>query len=111
MKLGKVIGTVVSTRKVESFEGMKLLLVQPLDEQYQEAGEPLAACDTVQAGPGDIVLYEGGREAALAVENWYNPSDAAIMGIVDSVNVEESTGAAAGSAGTRGKTGGKNAAR
>lgn len=107
MKLGKVIGTVVSTRKVESFEGMKLLLVQPLDEQYKETGEPLAACDTVQAGPGDIVLYEGGREAALAVENWYNPSDAAIMGIVDSVNVEESTG----SAGTRGKTGGKNAAR
>ena len=59
MKLGKVIGTVVSTQKVESFEGVKLLLVQPLDENYAEKGEPLAACDTVQAGVGDIVLYEG----------------------------------------------------
>ena len=88
MKLGKVIGTVVSTQKVESFEGVKLLLIQPLDEHYAEKGEPLAACDTVQAGPGDIVLYEGGREAALTMENWYNPSDAAVMAIVDSTNLE-----------------------
>ncbi len=88
MKLGKVIGTVVSTQKVESFEGVKLLLIQPLDENYNETGEPLAACDNVQAGPGDIVLYEGGREAALTMENWYNPSDAAVMAIVDSTNLE-----------------------
>jgi ethanolamine utilization protein EutN len=88
MKLGKVIGTVVSTQKVESFEGVKLLLVQPLDENYDEKGGPLAACDTVQAGVGDIVLYEGGREAALTLENWYNPSDAAVMAIVDSTNLE-----------------------
>lgn len=88
MKLGKVIGTVVSTHKVESFEGVKLLLVQPIDENYKEIGEPLAACDTVQAGPGDIVIFEGGREAALTLDNWFNPSDAAIMGIVDDTNVE-----------------------
>lgn len=88
MKLGKVIGTVVSTQKVESLEGSKLLLVQPLDENQKECGSPIAACDTVQAGVGDIVIYEGGREAALAMENWYNPSDAAIMGIVDRTDLE-----------------------
>jgi ethanolamine utilization protein EutN len=88
MKLGRVIGTVVSTRKVDSFEGVKLLLVQPLDENYKENGSPLAACDVVQAGPGDIVMFEGGREAALALENWFNPSDATIMGIVDHTDVE-----------------------
>ncbi|HUT66358.1 MAG TPA: EutN/CcmL family microcompartment protein [Spirochaetota bacterium] len=89
MKLGKVVGNVVCTQKVESWEGVKLLLVQPLDENLEETGTPLIACDTVQAGPGDIVFYEGGREAALGMQNWFNPSDATIMGIVDHVNTEE----------------------
>jgi ethanolamine utilization protein EutN len=88
MKLGKVIGSVVSTQKTESFEGVKLLLVQPLDEYLQESGEALVACDTVQAGYDDVVLFEGGREAALALYNWYNPSDATIMAIVDRVDLE-----------------------
>lgn len=89
MKLGKVVGNVVCTVKVESWEGVKLLLVQPLDENLEEIGISLIACDTVQAGPGDIVFYEGGREAALGMQNWFNPSDATIMGIVDHVNTEE----------------------
>ena len=89
MKLGKVIGSVVCTRKVDSFEGLKLLLVQPLDEHYKESGEPLAACDCVQAGTGDIVLYEGGREAAITLRNWFNPSDAAVMAIVDRTDLDE----------------------
>jgi microcompartment protein CcmK/EutM len=89
MKLGRVIGNVVCTQKDESFEGVKLLLVQPLNEKLEEIGEPLVACDTVQAGMHDIVFYEGGREAALGLENWFNPSDATIMGIVDSINREE----------------------
>ncbi len=89
MQLGRVIGNVVSTQKDESFEGVKILLVQPLDENYRDAGEPIAAHDTVQAGVGDVVLFEGGREAALALENWFNPSDAAIMAIVDRTDIEE----------------------
>ena len=89
MKLGKVIGNVVCTAKVESWEGVKLLLVQPLDENMKEEGTPLIACDTVQAGAGDIVFYEGGREAALGMQDWFNPSDATIMGIVDHVVTEE----------------------
>jgi ethanolamine utilization protein EutN len=86
MKLGRVIGTVICTRKEESLEGMKLLLVQPLDENRKDSGEPLVACDVVQAGPEEVVIYEEGREAALCLPNWYNPSDACVMGIVDSVD-------------------------
>jgi len=83
LKLGKVIGTVVCSRKVESFEGLKLLLLQPVDESWNPNGSPLAACDMVQAGEGDYVIWEAGREAALAIDNWFNPSDATIMGVVD----------------------------
>lgn len=85
MKLGRVIGSVMCTQKVDSFEGIKLLLLQPVDEKLRAKGDPLIACDSVQAGPGDLVLWEGGREAALGLENWYNPSDATVMGIVDQV--------------------------
>ena len=89
MLLGRVIGTVVCTRKVESWEGVKLLLVQPLTEELRETGDPLVACDTVQAGQGDVVFFEGGREAALGLKDWFNPSDATIMGIVDRVDLTE----------------------
>jgi ethanolamine utilization protein EutN len=89
MKLGRVIGNVVCSQKVESFEGVKLLLVQPLNEELKNSGDPIIACDTVQAGMNDIVFYEGGREAALGLTNWFNPSDATIMGIVDHVDLED----------------------
>ena len=86
MKIGRVTGTVVSTRKLESLEGIKLLLVQPLDDNMENNGDPVVACDTVQAGPGDLVIYEGGREAALALDNWYNPADSAVIGIIDQLD-------------------------
>jgi ethanolamine utilization protein EutN len=86
MKLARVIGNVVCTHKEASLEGIKLLLLQPLTEALAEEGEPLVACDTVRAGVGDTVIYVAGREAALALENWFNPADAAVMGIVDRVN-------------------------
>ncbi len=89
MYLGRVIGNVVCTQKVESFNNIKLLLVQPLDEKLKKIGDPVVACDTVQAGINDIVFYEGGREAALGLKNWFNPSDLTIMGIVDQVNIGE----------------------
>ena len=88
MKLGRVIGSVVCSQKDSSWEGVKLLLVQPLDEDLNESGDTLVACDATQAGPEDVVVYEGGREAALALEDWYNPSDATVMGIVDQVYKE-----------------------
>jgi len=89
VKIGRVTGTVVSTMKLESLEGIKLLLVQPLDDNMQNTGNPIVACDTVQAGSGDLVIYEGGREAALALDNWYNPADAAVIGIIDQLDKVE----------------------
>ena len=86
MKLGKIIGSVMCTAKDPALEGVKLLLLQPVDEGDQAYGEALIACDTVQAGPGDLVLWEGGREAALALTDWFNTSDATVMAIVDRVD-------------------------
>lgn len=88
MKLGQVIGTVVASTIDESLEGVKLLLVQPLADDLSAGGSPLVACDSVQAGVGDRVLFEGGREAAYALRNWYNPTDATVMAIIDSVDGE-----------------------
>jgi ethanolamine utilization protein EutN len=83
--LGRVIGTVVAERKVEGLEGIKLLLVQPLDHRRQPIGAPVVAADTVQAGPGELVYLTQAREAAQALENAFVPVDAAIIGIVDSL--------------------------
>ncbi len=88
MYLGRVTGTVVAERKYAGLEGRKLLLVQPLDEQLAAVGGPQVAVDTVQAGPDDLVYLVGSREAALALEPSFVPVDAAIVGIVDQLNVE-----------------------
>ncbi|HNV36799.1 MAG: Carbon dioxide concentrating mechanism protein CcmL [Spirochaetes bacterium ADurb.Bin110] len=90
MKLGRVVGRVVSTKKMPCIEGLKLLLVQPLDHLQQNAGPIIAAFDTVKAGEGDLIFFESGKEAAQANPNgWFNPADAAIIGIVDAMNTEE----------------------
>jgi microcompartment protein CcmK/EutM len=92
MKLGRVIGRVVCTQKMECFDGLKLLLVQPVDQGGRDAGAALVAFDTARAGEGDLVLFEAGKEAAQANPNgWFNPADAAILGIVDAVNVAGDT--------------------
>ncbi|MCX6267284.1 MAG: EutN/CcmL family microcompartment protein [Bacteroidetes bacterium] len=85
MKLGRVTGRVVSTKKVESFEGIKLLLVQPVDEQLIPYGDPIVAFDTIQAGTGELVYYETSKEAGRVLETRMNPCDAAIVGIVDNI--------------------------
>jgi ethanolamine utilization protein EutN len=87
VKLGRVIGRVVATRKHESLEGLKLLLVLPLDERGEPTGPALVAFDTARAGEGDMVLYESGKEAAQANPNgWFSPADAAVLGVVDDVH-------------------------
>jgi ethanolamine utilization protein EutN len=114
MKLGRVIGRVVSTQKLECLEGLKLLLVQPVDEAGADAGAPIVAFDTARAGEGDLVFFESGKEAAQANPNgWYNPADAAILGIVDAVNGEARPGAAQRAAGPaqRGERGSARGAR
>jgi len=87
MHIAKVIGTVVATRKVDPLKGAKFLVVQPLDPEGKPTGRPLVAIDTVRAGPGDVVYFVKGREAAHTVSDKFNPADAAIMGIVDRVDL------------------------
>jgi ethanolamine utilization protein EutN len=82
-----VIGTLVATHKVESLTGQKLLVIQPLSPEGKESGRPIVAIDIVRAGPGDLVYFVRGREAANAIDEKFNPADAAIMGIVDRVDL------------------------
>jgi microcompartment protein CcmK/EutM len=89
MYLGKVVGTVVADRKVGGLVGQKMLLVQPVDDQLRDNGRVQAAVDTVQAGVGDLVYLVGSREAALALEPWFVPVDAAIVGVVDDLHTPE----------------------
>jgi ethanolamine utilization protein EutN len=89
MLLGRVIGTVVSSVTYEGLQGVPMLLVQPLDKECRPNGAALVVADsTGMAGPGELVYYEGGREAALALDPWFVPVDHAIIGIVDSHDVE-----------------------
>lgn len=84
MKLGRVIGTLVASVKVEGMRGLKMLIVRPLTAELEVEGEPFVATDaSAQAGSGDLVTYESSREAALLHDPWFVPVDHAIVGIVD----------------------------
>ncbi len=88
MQFARVIGTLVATQKVQGLEGVKFLVIQPLDKHRQPVSEPIIAADgTAQAGPGELVFYISSREAALALEEWFVPVNHAITGIVDDVDV------------------------
>ena len=90
MLLGKVIGTVVSTQVYEGLEGVPMLWVQPLAKDGTDKGGAIVCADaTRQAGKGELVYYEGGREAALALEKWFVPVDHTIIGLVDSLKMPE----------------------
>jgi ethanolamine utilization protein EutN len=91
MKFGRVIGTVVATRKYEGLDGIKFLVVQPLDEDHkQPVGQPVIAADaTLQAGPGMLVFMVASREGAQAMPEVFVPVDLAITGIVDQVDIEQ----------------------
>ena len=88
MELARVLGHVVATVKVPSLRGSKILWIQPEDESGAPVGEPLAAIDTVRAGPGDRVFFVRAREAAMALDDHFNPVDAAIVGHVHHMNLD-----------------------
>ena len=90
MLLAKIIGTVVATQKDERLVSSKLLVVQPLDARGAARGGHLVAVDTVDAGFGETVLIVSGSSARLAGELQDSPVDAAIVGIVDTVELTES---------------------
>ena len=90
MQLGRVVGTVVASIKVQGLEGVKLLIVQPLDRHQQEVGRPVVAADGVaMAGLGELVYVVESREASLALPEKFVPVDHAVVGIVDLVSEVE----------------------
>ena len=88
MRLGRVIGTVVSTQKTERLKGAKLLVVQELTVDAQPTDTFVVAMDSVGAGQGDVVLTCAGSSARLTSVTENVPVDASIIGIVDSVEKE-----------------------
>lgn len=88
MLLGRVLGSVVATQKYEKLEGAKLLLVQPLDLEGQPRGTAVLAIDGVDAGVGDrVLLIQDGRSAQLILGKGVAAVDAAVVGVVDAVEL------------------------
>ncbi len=88
MLLGRVRGTAVCTLKYPGTEGLKLLVVQPLNKRLEPVGALQVAADVVDAGPGDLCLMVRSREAALALPLVkFVPIDLALVGIVDELAV------------------------
>jgi len=87
MLLGKVVGTVVSTRKEEELSGLKFLLVRGMDLEGKPTSTLVVAVDSVGAGVGEVVLYASGSSARQTQVTKDRPVDAVIMAIVDQVEV------------------------
>src|SRR5437588_443830 len=85
LPLGRVVGTVVSTRKEEELTGLKLLLVRAADPEGKASGSYVVAIDAVGAGVGEVVLYASGSSARQTKVTKDRPVDATIMAIVDSI--------------------------
>ena len=89
MIIARVVGNVVASQKQESHEGKKILLVQPLDLEGQPVGDVVVALDAVDAGVGDRVLaVQEGFSAMTSVGHVESPIDAAVIGIIDLVEIE-----------------------
>jgi len=88
MLLARVVGTVVATRKDHRLESHKLLVVRGMDPSGKPEGNYLVALDTVDAGVGETVLVVSGSSARMASGMKDTPVDAAIVGIVDLIEME-----------------------
>ena len=90
MLLGKVIGTVVPCDVYEGLASVPMLWVQPLGKDLKPKGKAIVCADSTRmAGPDELIYYEGGREAAMALDPTFVPVDHAIIGIVDDLTVEK----------------------
>ena len=87
MYLGRVVGTLVATRKEPSLEGLKFLVLKQLDVAGQETGAYRVAADAVGAGLGEVVLYATGSAARQTTTTQDRPCDGVIMAIVDQLEV------------------------
>lgn len=90
MFIGRVIGNVVCSQKDESLHGLKLLVVQPLNDELGPKGKPIIAIDTIrQSGEGDLVYLAKSRESSLPLNKELTASDAGIMGIIENYNIKK----------------------
>lgn len=89
MHLARVVGSVVATEKSAGLEGVRFLIIQPLDKHQAPKGRTVVAADAVRtAGPGELVYFVSSREAAEAMQVRFVPVDHAVVGIVDDVTVQ-----------------------
>lgn len=88
MLIARVVGDVVSTMKDEKMSGRKLLIVREVSIENELVGKPIVAVDTVDAGVGDVVLVAQGSSARQTSSTKDTPTDAVIMAIVDTVEME-----------------------
>ncbi|MGQ9457460.1 MAG: EutN/CcmL family microcompartment protein [Anaerolineae bacterium] len=88
MLIGRVVGTLVATRKEERMTGLKFLVVKPVDVEGKDLGGYVIAADAVGAGVGEMVLYATGSSARQTVMTDKRPCDAVIMAIVDTWEVD-----------------------
>jgi len=94
MYLGKVIGSIVSTKKDESMRGRKLLMLRPMlvdpedPSRFKPGGNTIVAVDTLGAGEGELVMFAQGSSARQADGLKSMPVDAAIVGLVDTVSIQ-----------------------
>jgi microcompartment protein CcmK/EutM len=83
MQIARVIGDLVATRKEPAFEGIKLLIIQPVTAEGQDSGRLIVAVDSVGAGVGENVFFVRGKEASFPWSPAEVPADAGIVGIID----------------------------
>ena len=83
MMIARVIGTVVSTQKEPTLEGLRLLVCQPVNAAGEKVGSVVVAADAVGAGPGEMILYATGSSARQTIATQNRPVDAVVMAIVD----------------------------
>ena len=87
MKLGRIVGTVVSTTKDEKVDGLKLYVVRDLSMEMADRDSFVIAADSVGAGVGEVVLYASGSSARQTKATDGRPIDACVMGIVDQIDI------------------------
>ncbi len=86
-RIGKIVGRVISTKKIQEFSGLPLVLIQPIDEEGNPKESVLVGIDALySAGTGNKVIYITGGDACDAVEDRMAPIDCAVVAIIDSEN-------------------------
>lgn len=86
MNVGRVTGTIWATRKQASFEGRRMLVIQPMSFAGEDVGSPIIALDAMDAGVGNTVVYVTSTEATIPFKPTPTPVDATVVGILDAVD-------------------------